>query len=514
MRCLLMERGLWGFVSGDIKKPEVKVEDKSGSSKDTSQVADKIDDYQLRADKAYSLIALSVDKQLQVHVSSKNTAKEAWEGLQNQFEFVSVNQIVRLTRRFYAGKMEEGGDLMKHITEMTSLAEQLKEMKEDISSKKFAIVMLGSLPDSYETFLTSMNARDAANLDWNNIKGALIEEFLKRQDKDSSKKNDDEAFFSRGVRGRNGRSRGSFVRGGGSNGGRFLPYAQRGVEGSFKGTCFECNEVGHKRIACPNKRKDGYESNFADHDTKNVDWRLNERHVADEFNNAFTSKLQNERSFADECEKDDVALMLLNEESKLKVADVEECMIVSSRKHEWYIDSGASKHMTNNIEILTDINYYNNPSPVYLGDESVVFAHGEGQSRVRMANGVCLALKNVLFVPKLVKNLLSVRAMTNQGAQVRFIGDKCMVYKNGKDIEIGRSINGSLYKFITPVVPPTCADVAYLSSTQSLDVWHQRYGHLNLGDLKQILKNDNIVKGMKICDVNLVLLVKCTVFHF
>lgn len=66
---------------------------------------------------------------------------------------------------------------MKHITEMTSLAEQLKEMKEDISSKKVAIVILGSLTDSYEKFLTSMNARDATSLDWNNIKGSLIEEY-------------------------------------------------------------------------------------------------------------------------------------------------------------------------------------------------------------------------------------------------------------------------------------------------------------------------------------------------
>ena len=66
---------------------------------------------------------------------------------------------------------------------MTSLAEQLREMNEKVTSKKFAIVMLGSLPDSWDNFLTSMNVRDADNLDWENVKGVLVEEFMKRREK-------------------------------------------------------------------------------------------------------------------------------------------------------------------------------------------------------------------------------------------------------------------------------------------------------------------------------------------
>ena len=44
--------------------------------------------------------------------------------LQKQFEFVSVTQIVRINRKFYAASMKEGADLMQHLTHMTSLAEQ------------------------------------------------------------------------------------------------------------------------------------------------------------------------------------------------------------------------------------------------------------------------------------------------------------------------------------------------------------------------------------------------------
>ena len=52
--------------------------------------------------------------------------------------------------------MEVGGDLMQHLTNMTSLAEQLRELKKDISSK-------------------------ADELDWENAKGLLVEEYREKQ---------------------------------------------------------------------------------------------------------------------------------------------------------------------------------------------------------------------------------------------------------------------------------------------------------------------------------------------
>ena len=154
-----MQKGLWGLVTGDVIKPEIEEGDGvSAAEKLKSQ--QELAEYNLKNDKAYSEIALYIVPDLQIHVSSFHTAKEAWDNLKQNFEFVSVTQIVRLTRRFYSAKMEEGGDLMKHITEMTSLAEQLREMKEDISSKKFAVAVLGSLPESYDNFITSMGSQD------------------------------------------------------------------------------------------------------------------------------------------------------------------------------------------------------------------------------------------------------------------------------------------------------------------------------------------------------------------
>ena len=185
-----MERGLWGFTQEDQETPPAE----------TATTAVK-NAFRLRSDKAYSLIALNVEKDLQVHISSVINPLEAWKILQKQFEFVSVTQIVRINRKFYAASMKEDADLMQHLTHMTSLAEQLREMKEEISSKKFATVVLGSLPESYDNFLTSLNARNADDLDWENVKGLLIEEYMKRKEKNEKEESADNALFAN--RGRN-----------------------------------------------------------------------------------------------------------------------------------------------------------------------------------------------------------------------------------------------------------------------------------------------------------------------
>ena len=68
---------------------------------------------------------------------------------------------------------------MQHITMVTSLAEQLRELEEEILSRKFETVILGSLPESYDNFVSILNARTAEELNWDNIKGPLIEEYMK-----------------------------------------------------------------------------------------------------------------------------------------------------------------------------------------------------------------------------------------------------------------------------------------------------------------------------------------------
>ena len=111
-----MERGLWGFTQeGQETPPEASA---SATVKNA---------FRLQSDRAYSLIALNVQKDLQVHISSVTDPLAAWRTLQKQFEFVSVTQIVRLNRKFYAATMK-GADLQEHLTYTTSLADLFEEI--------------------------------------------------------------------------------------------------------------------------------------------------------------------------------------------------------------------------------------------------------------------------------------------------------------------------------------------------------------------------------------------------
>ena len=173
---------------------------------------------------------------------------------------MSGTQIVRLNGKFYAASMKEGADLMQLLTHMSSLAEQLREMNEEISSKKFATVVLGSLPDSYDNFLTSLNARSADDLDWENVKGLLIEEYTKRTEKNEKQESDNALFASRGK----SSYRGSFQAHGGAGrgrGGRFQNFnfnaqSSRVDRDKHSGVkCFKCNQDGHIVKNCPYNNK-------------------------------------------------------------------------------------------------------------------------------------------------------------------------------------------------------------------------------------------------------------------
>ena len=183
-----MEKGLWGFVDGTEEAPKATT---------TDQKEKEIKEYRLKSDKAYSLIALSITKSIQIHIVSVGSPKAAWDRLKAHFEFVSVTQTVRLNRAFYAATMDENADLMSHITHMTTLSERLREAGEEVSDKKFATAVLGSLPVSYDTFIMSLNARDATQLSWDAVKPLLIEEYMKRKEKRAKDdKSNDEALYT------------------------------------------------------------------------------------------------------------------------------------------------------------------------------------------------------------------------------------------------------------------------------------------------------------------------------
>jgi hypothetical protein len=81
----------------------------------------------------------------------------------------------------------------------------------------------------------------------------------------------------------------------------------------------------------------------------------------------------------------------------------------------WLIDSSASKHMTGHRNILSCISEKKLSQKVTLGDDYQYPIKGVGESNHKLNLGNSLKMKDVLYVPGLKKNLLSISALENKG---------------------------------------------------------------------------------------------------
>ena len=113
------------------------------------------------------------------------------------------------------------------------------------------------------------------------------------------------------------------------------------------------------------------------------------------------------------------------------------------------------------MSVFSDFTMYDEPIEIFLGDNTVIFAEGEGSVRISTYSSNnsepnSFRLYNVLYVPKLTKKLVSVASMTRMGAQVYFDKDKCIILKNDKYITIGHILNAKLYLLNTE-----CVNISY-----------------------------------------------------
>ncbi|CAI7884241.1 unnamed protein product [Closterium sp. NIES-53] len=120
----------------------------------------------------------------------------------------------------------------------------------------------------------------------------------------------------------------------------------------------------------------------------------------------------------------------------------------------WVIDSGATYSMTPRADLLTELE----PSPVKhvtsaLGQRAEV--KGMGKAMFKGADGKMVGLKNVLWVPNLAANLISVRRLQKAGMDTSSKGAKTYTTRLGErilwDLHEDRDAYNEMWQI--PVVP-------------------------------------------------------------
>jgi len=187
----------------------------------------------------------------------------------------------------------------------------------------------------------------------------------------------------------------------------------------------------------------------------------------------------------------------------------------------WIIDSGASCNMCAHHDWFHHYSPLVNPMDVILSDNSTIQATGVGCISVRMhAKGKSLpaVLQDVLHMPELHGNLLSVLHFAKCGSEMRFVREGCSILNQHKRVACEGDLCRSLYIMqITTISTSESAHIAVLGSFPAkgedppeatliadnsgskvtIDTWHQCLGHLNTDDVIHMARK-GMIRGMDI----------------
>ena len=91
------------------------------------------------------------------------------------------------------------------------------------------------------------------------------------------------------------------------------------------------------------------------------------------------------------------------------------CMASTTGSNIWYIDSGASSHMTGQKRFFRDLQEGGTGIHVELGDDARYRAQGVGTVSFERESDKTLSFADVLYVPGLTKNLILVSTLEDKG---------------------------------------------------------------------------------------------------
>lgn len=158
-------------------------------------------------------------------------------------------------------------------------------------------------------------------------------------------------------------------------------------------------------------------------------------------------------------------------------------------KDSWFIDSGASFHMTPRDDWISN-KYQHEIKDIAVANDSKLKVQSAGEVVVnlnRASDSECVSINGVLHVPKLLANLLSVSQMVEKGFTVVFNKEGCQIYDLDKNLfATGSHVN---HMFKLDVLADDSRQCLVANSNKKLvydNLWHRRMGHINYYHLAKL----------------------------
>lgn len=423
---MLKGRGLWKLVEGTERLK-------------TNPSAKDIEQFQSKQDRAFAQIVMCMAPAQLYLVTSTKTPQEAWKALCRQYERNTLTNRIYLKKRYFRMEMKEGSSLQEHLRAMKELTDQMAVINCEISQEDQVVTLLGSLPRSYATLVTTLEARQD-ELDLVAVQQALIHEDMKLKGEAAVPSDSGDGDIALALKGRR----------------------QPGK------SCYGCGQVGHFHRNCPISPYQG------------------------------PSKEKKTTHFArptvhDEVADDDCAFTL----TKCVDGRSSRWLIDSGATSHMTWDKSVLRdyHQFDKPQRVG----LGDGRPVNAegyGSVKLITCLDNGTSGSTQ-------MSRVLYVPDLTTNLFSVKTVTEKGCKVEFEGTICRIWdKNGYLKGVGCP-HGKLFELQcdvesadtvaiangkSDVIPSTCSE---------MDLWHRRLAHVNGQLLSRIVKG-NLIDGVKV----------------
>jgi hypothetical protein len=112
-------------------------------------MAMKDEEWEVLDRKALGTIGLSLATSVAFNISKEKITKELMDALAKLYEKPSVSNKVFLMKKLFNMKMSEGGSVADHLNEFNTVTNQLSFVKVDFDDEVRALLILCSLPESW-----------------------------------------------------------------------------------------------------------------------------------------------------------------------------------------------------------------------------------------------------------------------------------------------------------------------------------------------------------------------------
>ena len=423
IKAVLIHQDLWSTISDD---------------KPTAQ--DQIAAWTKRDEKATSTIILSVTPMQISYIKSYSSACATWNTLRDIHRPKGPVRKVTLFKQLLNMRMSESDCVQQYVCNFSSIVEKLAETGIELQDELFAIMLLASLPTSYENFVIALETRDELPK-LSALKLKLTEEGERRKAGEQiTQHGGAQVFMSQSNNKINNNNNISSNRINVNNNRNEKNNRQSGKQ-KQNFNCFKCGRRGHYAAQCRNGKPE----------TSN-------------------RTVQQER-------KDTHAYSVFAATNDNNVLN----------KDVWCLDSGATSHICCNRSFFET--FVAHVELITLADQSEIKAEGRGTVRINECN---IVLNDVLFIPNLQCNFISVGRIAVKDV-VKFNSREAKIMdENGKTILCAEKL-GDLFLYTAK------KNTLYMTTANIDEVmkWHNRYGHLNVAGLSE-LSRKKLVNGLNI----------------